>query len=97
MFESSTYLPLTSVDSEREYTYDLSENLNRQLDEMGTQLNEIIQELGKGDGNESNDLDAIVKILGQHLSSLQWLDGSVNTMSVSVIDLEKKADSIRLR
>jgi nuclear pore complex protein Nup62 len=96
-YESTTDLPLTPVDSEREYSYDLAENLNKQLDDMGKQLNDVVQELGKGESMEGNDLDAIVQILGQHLSSLQWLDGSVNTMTSTILDIERKNEIMRSR
>lgn len=96
-YESASELPLTTVDSEREYSYDLAENLNKQLDEMGKQLNDIVQELGKGDSMEGNDFDAIVQILGQHLSSLKWLDGSVNSMTSTILELERKTEVIRSR
>lgn len=96
-YESTTDLPLNPVDSEREYSYDLAESLNKQLDDMGKQLNDVVQELGKGESMEGNDLDAIVQILGQHLSSLQWLDGSVNSMTSTILDIERKSDAMRSR
>ncbi|KAL3897250.1 MAG: hypothetical protein SGCHY_003545 [Lobulomycetales sp.] len=96
-YESANNAALNPVDSEREYTYDLAENLNRQLDEMGEQLNSIVQELGNSQPKSEDELDMVVNILGQHLSSIQWLDSNIGAMTSSVSNLEKQSDTLRSR
>ncbi|KAJ3120326.1 FG-nucleoporin nsp1 [Nowakowskiella sp. JEL0407] len=86
---------VTPADVEREKTYNMSVQINGQLDEMGVQLSQMISEinyaqasnssgvssgangsLGEGQGGEGNTITQIVRILDQHLASLQWLDKS---------------------
>ncbi|KAJ1549921.1 Myosin type-2 heavy chain 1 [Nowakowskiella sp. JEL0078] len=94
---------MTTADMEREKTYNLSVQLNTQLDDMGVQLTQMISEInyaqtatGGGtavtDGDDSsNTVNQIVRILDQHLASLQWLDKSSVELADKVRDLKRGA------
>ena len=83
---------MTAVDQERERAYHLAEGLNKQMDDMGAQLKAMIEGINlKRAPVEETAVSVIVKILGQHLSSLQWLDESAREMEASIRVLDEKA------
>ena len=103
----------TPADEEREKTYNLAENVNRQLDIMSKELADTIKEIndsrrpsrqdggnggeddGTGFGEDENPVSAIVRILGEHLSSLEWLDGSTAELEQKVQELSKVAQEAK--
>ena len=81
---------MTPADEEREKAYTLAENLNASLDDMSGQLSTLIQEMNamSSKTQDSDDpLTMIVRILGEHLTSLEWVNENVNELSAKVQDL----------
>ncbi|KAJ3377560.1 FG-nucleoporin nsp1 [Lobulomyces angularis] len=104
-----TTFKMTPVDEEREKNYLVAENINKQLDDMGKQLKNLIEDInlsknenkvkGSGEGmlDEGDDtpIDYIVKILGQHLSSLEWLDQSTTQLLDTVKEVDAQALTVK--
>lgn len=67
-----------TVDTERERTYALAENLDGQLARMCEDLKEIISHLNStAKAQDSRDpVQQIGKVLNAHMDSLQWIDSS---------------------
>lgn len=88
---------IPQVDIERGQTYQLAETLDYQLKQMSDDLKEVIEHL-----NEANKFDdpndpmvQIGKILNAHMTSLQWIDSTTNTISHKLDDIQKMHDTIR--
>ena len=91
------------VDTERERTYQLSENLDAQLKRMSEDLKEVIAHLNLGNrGSDSADPVAqIAKILNAHMDSLQWIDSNAGNIEKQLAQVQRitqiqKRDSERL-
>jgi nuclear pore complex protein Nup62 len=87
---------MTPADEEREKAYTLAENLNASLDDMSSQLSTLIHEMNamSSKSDDSDDpLNMIVRILGEHLTSLEWVNESVNAVSSKIVDLNGLAAS----
>jgi septation ring formation regulator EzrA len=81
---------MTPADEEREKAYSLAENLNFQLDDMSSQLSTLISEmnaLSSQTETEDDPLTMITRILGEHLSSLEWVNASVGDLESRLKDL----------
>lgn len=82
---------LRPVDEQREQTYSLAENLNKQLDDMSLNLGSMIEEINQTapmvDGASSDPVGQIVQILNAHLTSLQWIDESTTHLQSRVQDV----------
>lgn len=92
-------LRVTPADEEREKAYTLAENLNCQLDDMSHQLSSLIEEMNVISGHsetEDDPMTMIVRILGEHLTSLEWVNDSVNDLGGRVKDLNRVAESATL-
>lgn len=83
------------ADQEREKTYSLAEGLNETLSAMESDLGEMIKVINKagttlGKTSDSEDpLSQIVKILNEHLSSLQWIDTHTTEVIEKIQDAQK--------
>lgn len=64
------------ADLEREYTYQLAENIDGQLKRMVLDLKEMIDHLNTTNSTEENTdpIHQITKILNAHMDSLRWID-----------------------
>jgi hypothetical protein len=90
--DSQKYSRMTPADEERERAYSLAENLNFQLDDMSSQLSTLISEmnaLSTKTETEDDPLTMITRILGEHLSSLEWVNGSVEDLETKLQDLNR--------
>ncbi|KAF8930160.1 FG-nucleoporin nsp1 [Dissophora ornata] len=89
---------LRPVDEQREQTYSLAENLNKQLDDMSLNLTSMIEEINqtapKGDGESSDPIGQIVQILNAHLTSLQWIDDTTTSLQSKVQDVGRLQNQI---
>ncbi|KAK5105435.1 FG-nucleoporin nsp1 [Lithohypha guttulata] len=88
---------LGGPDQERERTYKLAERLGEQLDDMGRDLESMIEEvnaananLGKGN-NADEPITQIVKILNSHLSQLQAIDQGTSALQTKVAAAQNAA------
>jgi len=71
------------ADEEREKGYRLAENVDAQLNQMGTTLKELITKINKMHDrsvDESNPVAQVIKILNVHLSHLQWIDQTTGAL-----------------
>jgi len=94
---------ITTVDTERERTYQLAENLDAQLKRMSEDLKEVIAHLNSGNrGADTTDPVAqIAKILNAHMDSLQWIDSNAGAIEKQLVQVSRitdmqKRDSDRL-
>ena len=63
------------ADQDREQAYTLAERLNKQLDDISSQLSTVVEQLNSSRKISSDSpLDTITQILNEHLSSLEWLE-----------------------
>ncbi len=85
---------MTPADEEREKAYTLAESLNSQLDDMSSQLSTLIQDMNVLSSQQDNDdpMNLIVRILGEHLTSLEWINQSVHHLGDKVKDLQQHAE-----
>lgn len=90
---------LNPADEERESAYNTAENLNKQLDDLGNTLSDMIKEINntKGgteeDDDDENTIGQIVKILNRHLCSLQWVDQSSTELGLQIQELSRLNDT----
>ena len=90
---------MTPADEEREKAYSLAESLNLQLDDMSSQLSTLIEEMNSISGradSQDDPMSIIVRILGEHLTSLEWVNGSVNDLTTKINDLNRIAETATL-
>ncbi|KAF8592638.1 hypothetical protein K439DRAFT_1625972 [Ramaria rubella] len=92
------------ADSERDKSYALAANLYTQLDELSRSLTSMVEAVNglnlssgpsqgsatTGDDGQEDTISTIAGILNAHLSSLQWIDGSLKDMDSKVKDAERK-------
>lgn len=84
------------ADQEREKAYHLAEKLDDQLQSMGQELSGMIKDINKASTtinkttNADDPLSQIVKILNDHLSSLQWIDSHTTAMAEKIQEAQKK-------
>ncbi|CCX31220.1 Similar to Nuclear pore glycoprotein p62; acc. no. Q63850, partial [Pyronema omphalodes CBS 100304] len=87
------------ADQEREKTYSLAEKLNEILIGMEGDLGEMIKAINKAGAtinktsNADDPLSQIVKILNDHLSSLQWIDTHTTSVAEKIHDAQRKGNS----
>ncbi|XP_029660411.1 nuclear pore glycoprotein p62 [Formica exsecta] len=88
---------LSISDSDREYTYRLSENLDTQLKRMSEDLKEIIEHLNEANRaqDSSDPIVQIGKILNAHMNSLQWLDQQTALLSQKIQHIDQMHQSFR--
>ncbi|XP_029172649.1 nuclear pore glycoprotein p62 [Nylanderia fulva] len=88
---------LSVSDSDREYTYRLSENLDTQLKRMSEDLKEIIEHLNEANRaqDSSDPIVQIGKILNAHMNSLQWLDQQTALLSQKIQHIDQMHQSFR--
>ncbi|RLU27354.1 hypothetical protein DMN91_001155 [Ooceraea biroi] len=88
---------LSVSDSDREYTYRLSENLDTQLKRMSEDLKEIIEHLNEANRaqDSSDPIVQIGKILNAHMNSLQWLDQQTALLSQKIQQIDQMHQSFR--
>lgn len=89
---------LRPVDEQREQTYSLAENLNKQLDDMSLNLTSMIEEINqtstKSEGESGDPVNQIVQILDSHLASLQWIEDSTISLQSKVQDVARTQNQI---
>ncbi|KAL0491319.1 nuclear pore complex protein NUP62 [Acrasis kona] len=86
-------------DEERKNTYNLAENINKQLDGMSRSLKEMIETLNSSYDNtlhKNTDTNNIVKILNNHLNSLQWIDHKTGSLHQQILKAEDEVRRLRL-
>ncbi len=81
------------ADQEREITLGIAENVNLMLDEMGKEVKLMIAECNEKRGAMTEE-DKIVGILGQHLSSLQWVEQMCGGLEEAVREVERKVGRV---
>ncbi|GAB1863782.1 NUP62 protein [Camponotus japonicus] len=88
---------LSVSDSDREYTYRLSENLDTQLKRMSEDLKEIIEHLNEANRaqDSSDPIVQIGKILNAHMNSLQWLDQQTALLTQKIQHIDQMHQSFR--
>lgn len=72
---------------ERFSTYNLADNINKQLEEMSQDIKEMITKLNTSYDrtvDDSTDTNNIIKILNSHLASLQWVDHKSAVLSQQI-------------
>jgi nuclear pore complex protein Nup62 len=81
----------TTVDTERERTYQLAENLDAQLKRMSEDLKEVISHLNLGSkgADTSDPVAQIAKILNAHMDSLQWVDQNASAIEKQLITVNR--------
>ncbi|KAK5075922.1 FG-nucleoporin nsp1 [Exophiala xenobiotica] len=91
---------LGGPDQERERTYKLAERLGERLDDMGRDLQSMIEEvnaanasLGKS-SKADEPITQIVKILNSHLSQLQAIDQGTSALQSKVAAAQKAASGM---
>ncbi|KAF8502489.1 Nsp1-like C-terminal region-domain-containing protein [Gautieria morchelliformis] len=91
------------ADSERDKSYALPANLYTQLDDLSRSLTQMVESVnclnlspgpshssGTADeGSQEDAISTIAGILNAHLSSLQWINGSLKEMEGKVNDVER--------
>lgn len=94
----------STIDTERERTYQLAENLDAQLKRMSEDLKEVISHLNSGNrgADTSDPVAQIGKILNAHMDSLQWIDSNATAIEKQLVQVSRitdiqKRDSDRLR
>jgi len=92
------------VDTERERTYMLAENLDGQLARMGEDLKEIISHLNNSTKSQDtrDPVHQIGKVLNAHMDSLQWIDSNAAAVERKLQEVTRlaeihKRDSERLQ
>jgi len=84
----------TTVDTERERTYQLAESLDAQLKRMSEDLKEVISHLNSGNrGVDTQDpIAQISKILNTHMDSLQWIDSNASSIEKQLLQVSRITD-----
>lgn len=91
------YEGMQPADLEREKTYHTAQLLNDHLEQMGKDLAGLIDEINKASTtinkttNQEDPLSQIVRVLNNHLSSLQWIDAHTNSIQEKIQEAQKKA------
>ena len=94
----------TQAHTNHGYSYALAANLYTQLDDLSRSLTQMVESVNSlnlspgpsqssgttDDGSQENAISTIAGILNAHLSSLQWIDGSLKDMEGKVKDAERK-------
>jgi len=86
------------ADQEREKTYRMAEQLNETLIGMEGDLGEMIKAINKAGAtinktsNADDPLSQIVKILNDHLSSLQWIDTHTTQVAEKIQEAQRKGN-----
>lgn len=82
------------VDTERERTYQLAENLDGQLKRMSEDLKEVISHLNSTSTGltTSHPLSQIGKILNAHMDSLQWIDSNATAIEKQMAAVARLAE-----
>jgi len=83
-----------SLDTERERTYALAENLDGQLARMCEDLKEIISHLNSTQkaGDSRDPVHQIGKVLNAHMDSLQWIDTSALQVERKLAEVSRLAE-----
>ncbi|KAL9615395.1 MAG: hypothetical protein Q9167_000223 [Letrouitia subvulpina] len=82
-------------DSERERTYHLAERLTDRLDDLGKDLNSMIDEINDAssslnrNGKADDPLSQVVKVLNNHLIQLQQIDQGAAALQLKVASAQK--------
>lgn len=89
---------LPVVDNDRKNTYELAENIDRQIKQMTEELKDIVENLNdvNRSQNTNNPLLKIGRILNMHMNSLQWIDRSIVQMESNLDQVTKMTDEVRL-
>lgn len=91
---------LQGPDQERERTYKLAEKLTDRLDEMGKNLAGMIDAINDASntltktGNADDPLSSIVRVLNNHLTTLQWIDENAEALKSKVANAQSIGQSI---
>lgn len=88
---------LSVADPERDYTYRLAENLDKQLKQMSQDLKEIIEHLNEANRSQdsSDPIVQIGKILNAHMNSLQWLDQRTSVLGQKIQQIDQMHQNFR--
>ncbi|RKF64136.1 putative nuclear pore glycoprotein p62, partial [Erysiphe neolycopersici] len=87
-------------DQEREKTYKLAEKLTDRLDEMGKNLTSMINAINDAStvlsktGKADDPLSSIVRVLNNHLTTLQWIDENAEALKSKIEDSQKFGKSM---
>jgi nuclear pore complex protein Nup62 len=86
-----------ALDRERAQSYALAETINRDLDNMGSVLRDLVARLNAS--QEQNDTNSpafqIVQILNAHLDSLMWIEQSSQKVQQMIGDAQRKLSESR--
>ncbi|KAI0998648.1 hypothetical protein K3495_g9548 [Podosphaera aphanis] len=91
---------LQGPDQERERTYKLAEKLTDRLDEMGKNLASMIDAINDASttltktGKPDDPLSSILRVLNNHLTTLQWIDENAEALKHKIMDAQKIAQNI---
>lgn len=91
---------LQGPDQEREKIYKLAEKLTDRLDEMGKNLTSMIDAINDAsttlskNGKADDTLSSIVRVLNNHLTTLQWIDENADELKAKVEEAQKIGKSM---
>lgn len=91
---------LQGPDQERERTYKLAEKLTDRLDEMGKNLSGMIDAINDASntltktGKADDPLSSIVRVLNNHLTTLQWIDENAEALKAKVANAQSVSQNI---
>ncbi|POS84967.1 hypothetical protein EPUL_002443, partial [Erysiphe pulchra] len=87
-------------DQEREKTYKLAEKLTDRLDDMGKNLTSMINAINDAStvlsktGKADDPLSSIVRVLNNHLTTLQWIDENAEALKSKIEESQKFGKSM---
>jgi len=85
------------VEPEREHLYNMSVDINTQLQQMSEDLKEVIRHLNESNkALDRNDPVAhILKIMNEHTDTLQWMEDNASQVKQSLEDVSKMNQTFR--
>ncbi|KAI6249788.1 Nucleoporin [Erysiphe necator] len=87
-------------DQEREKTYKLAEKLTDRLDDMAKNLTSMINAINDAStvlsktGKADDPLSSIVRVLNNHLTTLQWIDENAEALKSKIEESQKVGKNI---
>jgi len=89
----------TSVDLDRDRTFEMAEQVQNQVSELTTTLSQMVREVNSASESSSNSVPDtsqpvvdIVQILNAHLDTLQWIDQQVDDLKKSTASVARLSD-----
>lgn len=82
------------ADEERDQYYTMAEDLNKQVDDMGQNLDKLTKQINEAQRMSKDDpVQQIVEILNGHLTTLQWIDQNAASLQNKLQILTKKSQT----